>query len=54
MSARQLLDELRERGLVFEAEGLSLVVDAPEGAMSDDTLTTIEDNKREILWAYPR
>ena len=49
MNARNLLDDLRTHGFVFDAQGLSLVVDAPKDDMTAEVREALAANKREIL-----
>ena len=49
MSARALLEELRERDVCLEAEGLTLHVDAPSGVLTDEERGALAENKPQLL-----
>ena len=49
MSAGALLEELRERGIRVEADGLTLSVDAPQEADTDELRTTLLEHKRALI-----
>ncbi len=49
MSVRALLEELRERDVRLEAEGLTLHVDAPAGVLTDKERGTLAENKPQLL-----
>lgn len=49
LSAAELLEDLRGRGVRLEADGLTLRVDAPEDAATDELRHTLRENKRAII-----
>jgi len=49
VNASVLLEDLRRRDVILEAEGDLLIVDAPAGAITDDLLTALEENKERLL-----
>lgn len=49
MSAAELLEDLRGRGVRLEADGLTLRVDAPEDAATDELRHALRENKRAII-----
>lgn len=49
MSAGALLGELRERGIRLEVNGLTLLVDAPAEADTDDLRGALRENKRALI-----
>ena len=49
MTARALLEELRERDVRLEADGLTLHVDAPAGVAADELRATLRENKRGLI-----
>lgn len=49
MSARALLDELRQRGVTLEADGDRLRVDAPTEGVTEELRNTLAQNKRAII-----
>jgi len=49
MSAAALLEELRERGVRLEADGLILRVDAPEEAATDELRNTLREHKSALI-----
>src|SRR5215210_2779972 len=49
MSARELLVQLREKGVEVKANGDRLVIDAPRGAITPDLRDALSANKAEIL-----
>ena len=49
MSAAALLEELRERGVRLEADGLTLRVDVPEEAATDELRHTLREHKRDLI-----
>ncbi|MEJ7873611.1 MAG: hypothetical protein WKF67_15245 [Rubrobacteraceae bacterium] len=49
MSAGVLLGELRERGILVEADGLTLRVDAPEEADNDELREALRKHKRTLI-----
>ncbi len=48
-SARELLHELRARGVSLKADGLMLLVDAPDDAATDDLREEIRKHKRVLI-----
>ena len=55
---RALLENLRERDVRLEADGLSLHVDAPKGVLTGDDKQNLAGNKAQLLkllhWEYKR
>lgn len=49
MTARALLNELRERDIRLESDGLTLRVDAPAGAATDELFFTLREHKRALI-----
>jgi predicted metal-dependent hydrolase len=49
MNASDLLEDLRRRDVILEAEGDSLHVDAPAGAITDDLRAALVENKERLL-----
>lgn len=49
MNAAQLLDELRVRGVVLEAVGDRLRVEAPKGTITPELHEALKDHKVEII-----
>lgn len=49
-----LLEELRERDVLLEADGLTLHVDAPAGALTDELRTALRENKHALIWHVER
>lgn len=49
MSARALLEELRERHVSLEAEGLTLLVDAPVGVLTNGERDALAECKPQLL-----
>jgi hypothetical protein len=49
MTARALLEELREQDIRLEADGLSLRVDAPVGTVTGDLRITLVQNKHFLI-----
>jgi len=49
MNASSLLEDLRRRDVILEAEGDLLNVDAPAGAITDDLRTALVENKVRLL-----
>ncbi len=49
MSAAALLEEMRWRGVRLEADGLTLRVDAPEEAATDELRHTLREHKRALI-----
>ena len=49
MSARALLEELRERNVRLEADGLTLRVDAPGEADTTELRDTLREHKRALI-----
>jgi hypothetical protein len=48
-SARALLEELRERDIRLEADGLMLRVDAPAEADTDELRAKLRKHKRDLI-----
>jgi hypothetical protein len=49
MNGSALLEDLRRRDIVLEAEGGVLNVDAPAGAITDDLRAALVENKERLL-----
>lgn len=49
MSAGALLEELRERGIRLEVDGLTLLVDAPAEADTDKLRGALREHKRALI-----
>ena len=49
MSARALLEELRERDVRLEADGLMLHVDAPVDADTEELRSALREHKRALI-----
>jgi hypothetical protein len=49
MSARALLEELRERDIRLRVDGLVLRVDAPAEADTEELRTTLREHKRDLI-----
>lgn len=49
MSATALLEELRERDVRLVADGLTLHVDAPEEADTDELRSSLREHKRTLI-----
>lgn len=49
MSASELLRELRESGVQVEASGLTLRVDAPKEADTEELRATLHEHKRALI-----
>ena len=63
MRTAALREELRERDVLLEADGLTLHVDAPAGALTDELRTALRENKHALTstsnvsaadWRRPR
>lgn len=48
-SAGVLLEELRQQGVRLQADGLTLRVDAPADAATNELFTTLQENKRNLI-----
>ncbi len=48
-SVRALLEDLRERDVRLEADGLSLHVDAPKGVLAEKERQDLAENKQQLL-----
>jgi hypothetical protein len=48
-NVRALLEDLRERAVRLEADGLSLHVDAPKGVLSGEDKQNLAENKAHLL-----
>jgi hypothetical protein len=49
MSAKALLEELRERDVRLEADGLTLNVDAPARALTGELHVALREHKRALI-----
>ena len=49
MNARDLIEELRGKGVVLEADGLTLHVGAPEETATEELQDTIRQHKRALI-----
>jgi len=49
LTARDLLEELGERDVRLEAEGLVLHVDAPTGVATDELRAALRKHKRDLI-----
>ena len=49
MSAVDLLEELRQRGVLLEADGLTLRVDAPSEADTEEMRERLREHKRDLI-----
>ena len=49
MSAKALLEELRERDVRLEADGLALNVDAPARALTEELHVALREHKRALI-----
>jgi hypothetical protein len=49
MNARDLIEELRGKGVLLEAEGLTLHVSAPEETATEELQDTIRRHKRDLI-----
>jgi hypothetical protein len=49
MNARALLDRLRNRDVLLEADGEHLVVDAPVGAITDELRASLAQHKQSLI-----
>ncbi len=49
MRPRALLEELRERNILLEADGLTLHVDAPAEALTEELRTALREHKRALI-----
>lgn len=49
MSASALLEQLRQRDVRLQADGLTLRVDAPAEVATDELFATLQENKRDII-----
>ena len=54
MRTAALREELRERDVHLEADGLTLHVDAPAGALTDELRTALRENKHALIWHVER
>lgn len=48
-AVRALLEDLRERDVRLEADGLSLHVDAPKGVLAEEDRQNLAENKQQLL-----
>ena len=49
MSTAALLEDMHQRGVRLEADGLTLRVDAPEEAVTDELRRTLREHKRALI-----
>src|SRR2546423_2736083 len=49
MTARELLTELKQKGVDIKANGDRLVIDAPKGAITPELRTSLTEHKSELL-----
>ena len=49
MSPRELLVQLREKGVEIKSNGDRLLIDAPKGAITPDLRDALAANKAELL-----
>ena len=49
MSVRALLEDLRRRDVLLEADGGSLIVNAPAGAVSDELRASLARHKQALI-----
>lgn len=49
MSIRELMDDLRARDVRLEADGLTLHVNAPDEAVTDELRITLREHKRALI-----
>ena len=49
MTAQSLLDDLTSRSVVLTVNGDQLDIDAPDDVLTDELLTTLRENKAELL-----
>jgi hypothetical protein len=49
MNAHELIEELRGKGVVLEADGLTLHVSAPEETATEELRDKIRQHKRELI-----
>jgi hypothetical protein len=48
-AVRALLEDLRERDVRLEADGLSMHVDAPKGVLTEEDKQNLAENKQQLL-----
>jgi hypothetical protein len=48
-AVRALLEDLRERDVRLEADGLSMHVDAPKGVLTEEDKQDLAENKQQLL-----
>ena len=48
-TVRALLEDLRERDVRLEVDGLSLHVDAPKGVLAEEDKQNLAENKHQLL-----
>lgn len=48
-AVRALLEDLRERDVRLEVDGLSLYVDAPKGVLVEEDKQNLAENKQQLL-----
>ena len=49
MSTATLVEEMRRRGVRFKVDGLTLRVDAPEEAATEELCRTLREHKRALI-----
>ena len=49
MTARELLTELKQKGVDIKANGDRLVIDAPKGAITPELRTSLAQHKSDLL-----
>lgn len=49
MTAATLLEEMRHQGVLLRADGLTLRVDAPETAVTDELREVLREHKRALI-----
>ncbi|WP_119068749.1 hypothetical protein [Rubrobacter indicoceani] len=49
MSARDMLEKLREQGVCLKVNGLMLRVDAPKDLATEELRRTLRENKRSLI-----
>ena len=54
MSTAALLEDMHQRGVCLEADGLTLRVDAPEEAVTDELRHTLREHKRALIRHFER
>ena len=49
MNGKDFLEEMRQRGVLLEAKGDRLRIDAPEGIITPELLTMLTEHKAAVL-----